>query len=64
VPSIQYSKYSIFNASFGCEQLVQVAYDWDQLRKLVEGGRYGDSQQLLIFVWFAVAVGKAAKIVI
>ena len=48
----------------GREQPVQVAFDWDQLRELVEDGRYGNSQQLLAVIWSAAIVGEAAEIVI
>ena len=48
----------------GREQPVHVAFHWDQLPKLVEGGRYGDSQQVLAVEWSAAVVGKETEIVV
>ena len=48
----------------GCEQPVQAAFYGDQLQEeLVEGGWYGDSQQIIGAIWSTTVVGEAAKMV-
>jgi len=48
----------------GCEQPAQIAFHWDNLRELVEGGRYRDSQEILGVIWSAAVVDEATGIVI